>query len=83
MIDYVIDAVGIIGVLMVVLAYFLITSRHLHGDDMRYHLLNFIGAWLIMFSLFFNWNTPSVVIETIWIGISGYGIWRCWRIAKR
>ena len=82
MVYYLIDAVGIFGVGLVVLAYFLITRRKLHGDDLRYHLLNFIGAWLIMFSLFFNWNTPSVLIEVVWISISSYGIWRCWKIKR-
>ena len=82
MIDLIANTVGIIGVALIVVAYFLITKRKLTGDDLTYHLLNFSGAWLIMFSLFFNWNTPSVIIEAVWITISGYGIWRCWRLHK-
>ena len=78
-----IDMVGIAGVALVVAAYFLITKRKLHGDDVRFHLLNFVGASLIMVSLMFHWNTASVVIEAIWMLISGWGIWRCWRIARR
>lgn len=77
--NYFIDAVGIIGVALVVLAYFMITNRKLHGDDIRFHLLNFCGASLILVSIYFNWNTPSAIIEAIWISISGWGVWRCLR----
>jgi len=80
--SYLIDGVGIAGVLLVVAAYFLITNRKLHGDDIRYHLLNFCGAGLIFISLLFNWNTPSAIIEGIWLCISAWGIWRCWRLRK-
>lgn len=82
LIAYAIDAIGTLGVAMIVLAYFLITRRRLTGDDARYHLLNFVGAWLVMVSLWFHWNTPSVIIETFWIGISAYGLWRCRRIGR-
>lgn len=78
-----IDVVGILGVLLIVTAYFLITSRRLTGDDLTYHLLNFLGAWLIMISLWFNWNTPSVLIEAVWIAISSYGIWKWHKQRKR
>ncbi len=77
--DYVIDAIGLFGVGLIVLAYFCITSRRLNGEDVRYHLLNMAGAILLLISLMFNWNTPSVIIEIVWVSISGYGIWRCWR----
>lgn len=81
--NYLTDAVGIVGVAFVVAAYFLITNRKLHGDDVRYHILNFVGASLIMVSLMFHWNTASVVIEAVWMLISGWGIWRCWRVMRR
>lgn len=83
MLEYVPDIIGAIGVVLVVAMYFLITSRRITGDDMRFHLGNFIGAWMIMFSLLFNWNTASVMIETVWILISGYGILRCWRVKRQ
>lgn len=77
--EYFIDAVGIAGVGLVVIAYYCITHQKLTGQDWRFHALNFVGAWLIMASLMFSWNTASVVIEAVWIGISGWGLWRCLR----
>lgn len=75
----VIDALGILGVGMVVAAFYLISQHKITAQDLRYHLLNFVGAWLILFSLWFNWNTASVIIEIVWISVSGLGIWRCLR----
>ena len=33
-----------------------------------------IGASLILISLFYEWNFPSVVIEIFWVAISLYGM---------
>lgn len=76
MINIAADVVGIIGVGMIVLAYFLLSSERLTSQDRRYHLLNFVGAVLILLSLLVHWNLPSFVIEVIWIGVSLYGLWR-------
>ncbi len=80
--EHFIDVIGIIGVGFVVVAYFLITNQKLTGQDWRFHALNLCGASLIMVSLTVNWNTPSVIIEAIWMAISGWGLWRCLRGRK-
>ncbi len=68
------NIVGLLGVSLVVFAYFLISTEKLSGRDAAYHGLNFVGASLIMLSLMVNWNLPSVMIEGIWIAISFYGL---------
>lgn len=74
--------VGLIGVGMIVLAYGLISAGKVTGDNPRYHLLNGVGAVLVLYSLYWEWNTASFVIEIIWVGISGYGLLK-WRRARR
>lgn len=71
--------VGFVGVGCIVLAYLMLTTQRMTGEDIRYHLLNFIGAALLLYSLYFRWNLPTVIIECIWMSISSYGIWRCLR----
>lgn len=70
------NVVGLAGVGLIVLAYFLLQTGRLHAHHIAYPLLNFIGALMHLYSLFYAWNWASVVIEIFWIAISGYGIWQ-------
>jgi membrane-bound ClpP family serine protease len=70
------DIIGILGVILLLTSYFLLSTGRLNTKNFSYPLCNFIAAWLILFSLFYNWNTPSVLIEIAWILISIVGMWR-------
>ncbi len=71
------DSVGLVGVGILLWAYFLLSAGRLSSHALSYQLMNFAGAWLILFSLFFHWNLSSVVIEIAWLLISAMGIVRC------
>jgi hypothetical protein len=70
------DPVGILGVFLILVAYYLLSTGRLGADTMRFQVVNFIGSWLILYSLLFHWNTASVVIEIFWILISIMGMLR-------
>ena len=66
--------VGILGTLLVLLAFFLLQARKLHGNGAIYQLLNAIGAAAIIVSLFHQFNLASMVLEIAWLLISLYGL---------
>ena len=68
------DVIGFAGAAAIVAAYFANQQRWLRSEDWRYPCANLVGAALILVSLFFEWNFPSVVIEIFWITISLYGM---------
>jgi len=68
------DIVGFLGVVLLMGAYFANQQRWLRSEDWRYPGLNLAGALLILVSLLFEWNFPSVVIEICWIAISLWGL---------
>jgi hypothetical protein len=70
------DIVGIMGVCLVLVAYYHLSVGNWDAKKMRFQLMNFTGAWLILFSLCFHWNTASVTIEIAWILVSIVGICR-------
>lgn len=70
------DYVGIVGVILTLLAYYLINVNKVTSDSPIYLYFNLIGSCLLMFSLMFNWNLSSVLIEIAWISISLIGIYR-------
>lgn len=73
---YVSNAIGIVGVTMVLLAYFFSQTGKLSIDSFLYSFSNLIGAVLIVFSLIFHWNLSSFIIEIAWFGISAMGLVR-------
>ena len=79
------DLVGFLGVAVLMGSYFANQQRWLRSDDWRFPLANLVGALLILISLCFEWNFPSVVIEIFWITISlwGLGKWALDRRAQR
>jgi paired small multidrug resistance pump len=68
------DIVGFAGAAVFVAAYFANQQRWLRSDDWRYPFANLVGAVLILVSLVFEWNFPSVVIEVFCAIISVYGM---------
>lgn len=67
---------GILGVVFVLFAYFLIQLGKLSSRAFLYSMMNFIGSILILISLYFTPNIPSVVIEVAWLLISAMGLVR-------
>jgi hypothetical protein len=76
------DIVGLGGVALVLLAFYLLQSERISHRDIRYLMLNFTGSAAILFSLFFEFNLASFVIEASWVAISAAGIWR-WAMTRR
>jgi hypothetical protein len=70
------DGIGLIGVIIILVTYFLLNTSRISAHTLQYQILNFIGSWLILFSLLFNWNLAAVLIEVAWILISMMGAYR-------
>lgn len=74
-----VDIIGIIGVAIVVVTYFLLQSEKIDSKSFLYSFLNAFGSLLIMYSLLYNWNLASFIIEIFWILISLYGLKKWYR----
>ncbi|MBA2078123.1 MAG: hypothetical protein BGP10_00525 [Rhodanobacter sp. 68-29] len=71
------DWAGYIGVLLVLLAFFLLQAHKLHGNGLTYQLMNVLGAVGVMLSLLFgSFNWPAFVMQLAWLLIGIYGIVR-------
>ena len=69
-----VDFVGSVGTLIVVAAYFATQMRYLNSDELLFPIANLGGSLLISFSLIFNFNLASALMELFWIAISVVGI---------
>jgi len=68
------DILGTLGVAVIIITYVLLQIERVRSDQLIYSLLNAIGACLILVSLYFDFNLPSVVVEFFWLLISLFGI---------
>lgn len=69
-----VNIIGLIGVILIVTMYIRLQIGSLSPLQFSYSLYNFIGAIAILFSLLFNWNLASVVIECVWMVASIVGM---------
>ena len=68
------DLIGSVGVGIIILTYILLQTGKIKSESLAYSALNGLGAGLIVFSLFFDFNFSAFVVESLWVLISIYGI---------
>ena len=64
-----VDISGWIGVVALLAAYALVSTKKLEGDAVVYQLLNVAGAALLIVNSFYYGAVPSVGVNIVWIGI--------------
>ena len=70
------DILGTVGVGVIVVTYLLLQLGRIKSDQLQYSMLNGLGAALILISLYYDFNLPSVIVEAFWLVISVFGIIR-------
>lgn len=70
------DAVGILGAAIIVVTYFLLQVDRIDSRSISYSIANALGASAIILSLFFAFNLSAFAIESFWLAISLYGVYR-------
>ncbi len=73
------DFLGNIGVVLITIDYLLLQLNRISSNSLSYSLLNAVGATLIIVSLVFNFNLSAFIMEAIWVLISLFGLYRCFR----
>ena len=74
------DLIGSVGVAIILLAYFLNTSRLLPKDGKAYYVLNIIGAAIATYASYLIGFIPFVILEGTWTLVSIYGLMKAMRI---
>lgn len=65
-----IDLIGFIGVSLILIAYFLNLNNKLAANDIRYILMNLIGATLACVASLLMKYYPFVLLEGTWTVVS-------------
>ena len=75
-----IDIIGSIGVFIVVGTYLLLQLEMMNSKSLKFSVLNTLGSMMIFYSLMYNWNLASVLIEGFWILISLFGVYKYYKV---
>jgi hypothetical protein len=70
------DWVGLFGVVLILLAYFVLQTGRIRGNGLPYQLMNLFGAGGVLVSLVYKPNVSAIIMEGAWVAISVYGIVR-------
>ncbi len=70
------NLVGIAGVTLILVSYLLLQTGRMRASQPLYSGANATGATLVLFSLMYDFNLSAVIIESFWLLISVYGLWR-------
>ncbi len=76
------DYVGLIGVLITLLAYLLISIRKMNPIGLSYPASNALGSILIIYSLIYKWNPASWWMEISWLLVSLYGVYQAVKLQR-
>ena len=70
------DLAGLIGVVLIVIAYLLLQLNKLPSSAPSYSLMNALGALLVIVSLLYSFNLSAFLMEAFWFLISLFGLIR-------
>ncbi len=74
------DIIGTVGVALILLAYFLNTTKAITVNGKLFFVMNVIGAALACYASFLIDYWPFVILEGTWVLVSIYGLMRVMKI---
>ena len=78
-----VDIAGWAGVVILLVAYGLVSTKRIEGNSVVYQFLNAIGAVMLIVNSFYYRAYPSVVVNIVWIGIAVYALGKKWVSEER
>jgi hypothetical protein len=74
------DIIGLIGVALILVAYFLNTETLITVNGKLFYVMNTIGAVLACYASYLISYWPFVILEGTWTLVSIYGLMRTMKI---
>jgi hypothetical protein len=64
------EIIGWVGTVLVLVAYYLITSERLGPKSKAYNLMNLFGALFIGLNVYINHAWPALGLQIVWGGVA-------------
>ncbi|MDX1535546.1 MAG: hypothetical protein R3346_02185 [Candidatus Spechtbacterales bacterium] len=60
------QTMGWIGTFLIVLAYYLVSTKKVSGDSKKYQLINLLGAIGVGANVFYQEAWPALALQLVW-----------------
>ncbi len=77
------DGTGLVGSVIIIIAYYLATHGRLPADKMTFNVVNVFGGILVMVSLVDRPNLAAILIEAMFLFIAVSAIWRNLALSRK
>lgn len=77
------NLVGLFGVIVILVWYLMLQTGKCKSEDLSFSVANTLGSICLLYSLIYEWNLPTVVIEIVWLMISIFGIGKSLYLKRR
>lgn len=67
MIDILVEAAGWTGMILLLLSYFLLSTRRLEPQGLTYQGMNILGALALAINTFYHGAIPSSLLNIVWM----------------
>jgi hypothetical protein len=74
------NIVGVIGVGLILIAYFLETAKFIPNNGKLYYVMNIFGAALACYASYLIAYLPFVILEGAWTLVSIYGLMKAMNV---
>jgi hypothetical protein len=74
------NIVGVIGVGLILMAFFLHTTGFIENNGKLYYVMNIFGAAMACYASFLIAYLPFVILEGTWTIVSIYGLMKAMKI---
>lgn len=73
------EILGWTGALLILAAYFLVSTKKVSPTSVTYQLMNLFGAFGVGINVFIKGAYPSLAIEVVWGLIAVYGLYKAFK----
>ena len=70
----IVECIGWIGAIIVLIAFFMISTHRTDADKPIFHWLNVIGAIGLIIHTCYNSAFPSAFVNVIWVGVAVFSL---------
>ncbi|MFZ5515269.1 MAG: CBU_0592 family membrane protein [Candidatus Zhuqueibacterota bacterium] len=69
-----IDILGWLGAVLLLAAYFLVSSKRIEATSTLYQVMNIVGSSFLVLNAGYYHALPSAFVNAVWIGIGVYSL---------